>query len=75
MVLSQSLIGAGAVRSVTFVSIITQWGLFIPGAYLAAVIFGGDLLALWIAQGCWRLLFALLMIALFRLGRWKQVVV
>ncbi len=72
LVLSHALIGAGAVRPVTVASVALQWGLFLPGAYLAAVHLGGGLLALWIALGIWRALFSGVMVLLFSGGRWAE---
>lgn len=46
-VLSQSLLGAGAVRAVMLLSVALQWGLFLPGAYLWAMVAGRGLTGLW----------------------------
>jgi putative MATE family efflux protein len=75
IVLSQTLIGAGAVRSVMVVSVVMQWGLFLPGGYLVSVRLGGGLIALWIALVVWRALLSLVMALLFSRGRWLQITV
>ena len=70
VVLSQSLLGAGAVRRVMVVSIVLQWGVFLPVAYLWGVKGGGGLLALWISLGVWRSAFSAVMLLLFWRGGW-----
>lgn len=72
-VLSQTLIGAGAVRSVMVVSVLLQWGLFLPLSYGVGVVMGGGLLALWIAMAIYRALFAIVMVLIFRSGGWKTI--
>lgn len=73
VVLSRTLIGAGAVRAVSVASLLLQWGLFLPLAYGWGVRAHGGLLALWIAMGAYRLVLALVMVVLFAKGRWYEV--
>ena len=75
LVLTHALIGAGAVRSVMIGSILLQWGVFLPLAYLAAVVFDGGLLSLFLAMGVWRALFSLTMGTLYRRGGWARIAV
>lgn len=70
VVISQTLLGAGAVRTVMGVSIALQWGLFLPAAYYFCVVRGADLTTLWFLFAGWRVLFALAMIGVFRRGKW-----
>ena len=49
IVLQQALGGAGATRATMVVSIVTQWGLFLPLAWLLGPVLGGGLMAVWIA--------------------------
>ncbi|MBW2734554.1 MAG: MATE family efflux transporter [Deltaproteobacteria bacterium] len=72
-VLSQTLIGAGAVRAVMGASVLLQWGVFLPLAYVGGVHLGGGLLALWGAMAIYRVLFAGVMAFVFRRGRWKAI--
>lgn len=74
-VLSQALLGAGAVRVVMLLSVALQWGLFLPGAYFWAVVGGHGLTGLWLAFVLWRLLYALAMTAVFRRGRWAEIAI
>ncbi|MBK6849716.1 MAG: MATE family efflux transporter [Proteobacteria bacterium] len=74
-VLSQALLGAGAVRVVMLLSVLLQWGLFLPGAYGWAIAAGHGLTGLWLAFVLWRLFYALAMAALFRHGRWAEIAI
>lgn len=73
MVISQTLIGAGAVRAVMIASVVLQWGLFLPAAYLFGVRLQGGLLVIWLAMAAYRGVFAVVMVVLFRRGRWMQI--
>jgi MATE family multidrug resistance protein len=55
-VLMNAHLGAGSSRSVLFVSVATQWGAFLPAAWLLGVVFGFGMLAIWIAQAAYRML-------------------
>ena len=72
-VLSQSLVGAGAVRIEAAATLGTQWCVFLPLAYIWAVQLGGGLLVLWIAMLIWRVLYSVLLVVIFRRGRWAMV--
>ncbi|PIE19413.1 MAG: MATE family efflux transporter [Proteobacteria bacterium] len=73
MVLSQTLIGAGAVRSVMLASVLLQWVLFLPAVYVFGVHMKGGLLVLWVGMGLYRALFAVVMVVLFRRGAWAKI--
>lgn len=75
MVLSHSLIGAGATRVVMVVSIIMQWGVFLPLAYVWGLTYDGGLWALWVSLGVWRGGVVLSLSTVFLRGRWAKVVV
>ncbi len=53
-VLQQALLGAGDNRKVMLVSVICQWGLFLPAAYLLGPGLGYGLLAVWYAHAGYR---------------------
>jgi len=73
VILSQILMsGAGAVRTVMAISVSLQWLLFIPVAYVVAVVFGGSLLHLWITKMVWRTLFSSAMMVAVRRGKWTD---
>jgi MATE family multidrug resistance protein len=54
MVLMNALIGAGDTRRSMWISVIAQWGFFLPVAYLVGPILGYGLLGIWIVNGIYR---------------------
>lgn len=73
IVLSQTLIGAGAVRAVMLGSIFFQWFVFIPLAYFWGTKGGGGMIAIWLSMAIYRSLFAFSMLAIFARGRWVSI--
>ena len=71
VVLSQTLLGAGAVKTVMGLSIALQWGGFLPLAYWLCVVEDGSLTLLWSLFAGWRVCFALSMAWAFNRGTWK----
>jgi Na+-driven multidrug efflux pump len=69
------LLGAGDAKRVMFVSIGTQWLLFLPLAYLAGPILGFGLFTIWVLQGSSRALSAFLFVAMWRGRIWQRIVV
>ena len=55
-VLMNALLGAGSSRVVLAVSVTTQWGLFLPLAWLVGPVLGYGMLAIWLAQAAYRTL-------------------
>ena len=55
------------------VSVGTQWGLFLPAAWIAGPMLGGGLLAIWIVQVVYRTLQALIFGAIWQRGRWAAI--
>jgi MATE family multidrug resistance protein len=56
VVLMSALQGAGATRSTMIVSVLIQWLFFLPLAFVVGPVLGWGLLAIWIAQACYRTL-------------------
>ena len=73
LVLSSALLGAGDARRVMWVSVLTQWGLFLPLAFVVGPVLGFGLLAIWLLQGGYRMLQALIYVTLWRGGRWALI--
>ena len=71
VVLSQTLLGAGAVKTVMGLSIALQWGGFLPLAYWLCVVEEGSLTLLWGLSAGWRVCFAVSMAWAFHRGNWK----
>ncbi len=73
MVLLNALMGSGATRLAMVVSIATQWGLFLPVAYLVGPVLEQGLLGIWIANIGYRALLAVTVAYLWRSRRWAAV--
>lgn len=73
IVLMQALLGAGYNRPVMIASLIMQWGVFLPAAYLLGPVLGWGLVAVWAAQVGYRLILTLLFILMWRRGHWQRV--
>ena len=73
LILMNALLGAGDSKRVMMVSIGTQWLLFLPLAYLLGPILGYGLLAIWLLQGSYRSLQALVFAFMWRNDRWESI--
>jgi len=73
MVLMQSLLGAGASRSVMITSIILQWGISLPLSAVAGLYLHWGLLGVWAVQILHRLLQATAYALQWKRGAWKQI--
>jgi MATE family, multidrug efflux pump len=73
LVLIQGLLGAGASRSAMVLSVMGQWGVFLPLAYLAGPVMGWGLIGIWSALVVQRTLQALGATILWQRGRWAKV--
>lgn len=56
MVLLNAHFGAGDAKTVMIVSIVTQWFVLLPVAYLVGPVLGGGIVAIWLAQAGYRAL-------------------
>lgn len=72
-VLLNAMMGAGATRMAMAVSVLAQWALFLPAAYLIGPVFGFGLMGIWTAQVGYRLLQSLVLVMLWRSRRWADV--
>lgn len=73
LVLMHSLHGAGDSRRAMTVAIGLQWVGFLPVAYLLGPVFGGGLLAIWLAQLSYRFVQALVFARLWKRGAWQHI--
>ena len=73
MILMNSLMGAGASSITMKVSVVCQWGVGLPLAYLVGPKLGFGLLGIWAAQGIYRILQAAIFVYLWRGRRWMNV--
>jgi len=67
------LLGAGDAKSVMFVSIGTQWFLFLPLAYFFGPVLGFGLFTIWLLQGGSRALQSVLFLSLWHARKWQHI--
>ncbi len=72
-VLMNSLLGAGSSRHVMVVSMATQWGFFLPAAYLLGPVLGYGLLAIWCANCLYRMALLCIFVRSWRAGKWAEI--
>lgn len=70
-----ALMGAGDARRVARIGVLTQWGMFIPVAWLLGPTLGLGLLAIWIWQEVYRLTQTALYWRDWHSGRWQGIAV
>lgn len=73
LILTQCLLGAGASGLVMRISVILQWGFFLPAAWLIGPVLGYGLIAVWLLQMLQRFLLALVMAHHWRRRRWASI--
>ncbi len=73
MVLLNSLLGAGDSKTVMVISIVLQWGLFLPLAYVLGPILGFGLLAIWCGQIGYRSLQSGVFSVIWQKGKWSEI--
>jgi putative MATE family efflux protein len=74
-IMMHALYGAGDARRVMKISIVFQWGLFLPAAYFIGPVLGFGLLGIWLMQGGYRILQSLTFMRYWRAGAWRDLVV
>lgn len=72
-VLMNALLGAGDSKRVMAISVVLQWGLFLPFAYLLGPYLGFGIDGAWFAQIVYRLLQTIAFTALWKQGRWANI--
>lgn len=73
IVMMNSLLGAGDSRRVMVISIVMQWAINLPLAYLLGPVLGGGLLAIWGMQAAYRAVQAGIMTSLWARGGWADI--
>ena len=73
IVLMNALQGAGATGRVMMISLIGQWGLFLPFAWFIGVGLGFGLIGIWSMQGLYRILQAIIFAWTWRQRAWAQI--
>ena len=74
--LAMMLNGAGDIRRVTLVNLITQWLILVPGAYLFGIQFGFGLIGIWLThQLAYRAGHSFIFSYFWRQGKWSKIIV
>jgi len=73
IVFTQAMLGAGANRTVMWITILGQWGFYLPLAWLVGPTLGGGLTAIWLVQLLHRGLSSLLFGYLWSKRRWVTI--
>lgn len=73
LILMHALLGAGDARRVMVVAIMTQWALFLPLAYLVGPVLGLGLIGIWVAQGGYRALQAVMFWRSWTRRQWAAI--
>ena len=73
LVLMSSLQGAGATKITMIVSVVCQWVIFLPLAWIIGPYMGMGLTAIWLTQGLYRLLQAFWYVQLWRKKDWMHI--
>jgi Na+-driven multidrug efflux pump len=69
------LLGAGDAKRVMIASIVVQWLLLLPLAYITGVVLGQGLLIVWLLQGGSRVLSAVVFMNMWRGRKWQSIAV
>jgi putative MATE family efflux protein len=67
------MLGAGDARRVMFISVGTQWLLFLPLAFVFGPVMGYGLLGVWLWQGTTRTLQSWLFLTMWRGRKWQRI--
>ena len=73
LVLLNAHVGAGDTRRMFVVSVVLQWGLALPAAWLVGPIFGLGLLGIWLTVVGWRLVASLVFALSWQRGAWAAI--
>lgn len=71
MVLSGALQGAGETKVPAWVTLASMWGVRLPAAYLVAVVMGLGASGAWWTMTASSFVYGLIIVAIFRRGKWK----
>ena len=73
MVLMNSLLGAGDNIRVMVVTLVTQWVLFLPIAFVMGPVLGFGMTGVWLAHIGYRVIQALVFTVIWRAGSWTRI--
>ncbi len=70
VVMGGLLVGVGDTRAMLAISVVCQWGLFLPVAWALALPWGGGLMGLWGSMAGYRVVLAVVVALRYHRGRW-----
>ena len=73
LILMNALLGAGDAKRVMMVSILSQWLVFLPLAYVAGPVLGWGLSGIWALQAFYRAVQAGIFTHMWRRGDWAHI--
>ena len=73
MVLMNALLGAGDNLRVMAVTLIAQWVVFLPVAYMIGPVLGYGMTGVWLAHISYRVLQAVVFTGVWRSGSWARI--
>ncbi|MDH5490288.1 MAG: MATE family efflux transporter [Rhodospirillaceae bacterium] len=73
LVLLNTLLGAGAASRVMIISIVTQWMVGLPLAWLVGPYLGMGLVWIWVANISYRILQDIIFVIVWQRGRWAKI--
>ena len=73
MILMNALFGVGASKAVMQVSMLMQWCVFLPLAWLIGPVWGGGLMAIWLLQVAYRAIQVGIFGHIWRKGNWQSI--
>ena len=73
LTMQNALLGVGDAKRVALVSILSQWAVFLPSAYLAVVVFNQNLTVVWALYVSYRFVQGLVYANIWRNGAWSKI--
>lgn len=73
LVLMNALLGAGAAHQVMVASVVSQWFVGLPAAWLAGAYWGYGMFAVWLCFEGYRAINALALLTIWMRGRWTNI--
>lgn len=73
IVLMNSLLGSGDMKTVLRISVVMQWVFFLPTAFLAVTVYEVGLLTIWLFQGGYRLSQSVIFFWFWKRGHWQSI--
>lgn len=73
LTMQNALLGVGDAKRVAMVSILSQWALFLPSAYVAVTVFNQNLTVVWTLYVAYRFVQGVVYANIWRRGEWTKI--